>query len=146
MSDSRRSLFALLLVLSLWAPDSLASMDISGHFRGLRPDAGGLAVIGGRFRYERLDLGVQSFSGGLALSGGLRWVWNERGRLTPSFGVLGRTGLGAIEVGPSISVSLQLFSIGSSAFALRLDQELWLNTSSRNLDPNLLLGASWIFP
>lgn len=107
-------------------------------------------MIGARMRFQLIDLGVQNFSettqSVLAFSGGFRWAWNERERITPSFGVLARLGRNDFEVGPTLSASLQLFGIGSGVLALRLDQELWFNTTSRNLDPHLLLGASWILP
>ena len=125
-------------------------MDVSAHFRGIAANAGGLPVIGVRARFQIVDLGVQSFSEStettLGFSGGLRWAWNERERITPTFGVLARVGRSDFEVGPTISASFQLFQIGAGALALRLDQELWFNTTSRNLDPHLLLGASWILP
>jgi len=140
--------------LGLWShllcSEANAANEFSAHFRGISPNAGGLPVVGARARFQTYDLGVQSFSETgstkLAFSGGLRWAWNEHERVTPSFGLLARVGRKDFELAPALSASLQLFQIGAGSLALRLDQELWLDTGSRNLDPHLLLGASWILP
>jgi hypothetical protein len=141
----------LLLTLILASRVSEASTEVSAHFRGLSANAGGIPVIGARARFGVFDTGVQQFSEStigstLAFSGGLRWAWNEKDRITPSLGLLARFGRADFEAGPALSLAFQLFPIGSGMIAARIDQELWFDTSSRVLDPHLLLGVSWILP
>ena len=137
-------LLSFLWALSSWS--AYASSEVSGHFRGLSADAGGVTVLGARARLGWLEGSVHSYSGySLVFSGAVRKVWLEDKFFSPSFNFSVRTGPSALGVGPGLSVLLKCLWIGPGAIALRLDNDLFYEPATRALTPQYLVGVSYVW-
>jgi len=153
MSHFRRRLFCGILALNLatqmmrsadsWA----ASKELSFHFQGLGPNAGGTPVLGGRFRWDWAELSVHSFTyDGLAITGTYRSIWKENSLISPSLNLSARRYENDIQVGPGLSVALTLpfFSLGR--VGLRFDNDVFYSLQSGSFQPEYLIGVTYLLP
>jgi hypothetical protein len=140
-------LLSLLAALrsTLISPVFAASQELSLQFQGLGPNAGGVPVFGGRFRWNSFELSAHSFTdSGPALTGAYRSIWRENSVVSPSLNLSLRRSENDIQAGPGLSVALTFPFFGLGRLGLRLDNDVLYSIQSGSFEPEYLLGITFV--